>query len=70
MLERLISTKRMIKRMEYADGYEIDQLLNALRKRYQRLYPDWEVLFISRPKQSQEEQHLEFLTYQNQSISP
>ena len=56
--------------MEYADGYEIDQLLNALRRRYQRLYPDWEVLFISRPKQSQEEQHLEFLTYQKQSTSP
>lgn len=64
MLERLISTKRLIKRMEYADGYEIDELLNALRRRYQRLYPDWEVLFISRPKQSQEEQRLEFLRFQ------
>ena len=64
MLVRLISTKRMIKRMEYADGYEIDQLLNALHRRYQRLYPDWEVLFISRPKQSQEEQRLEFLRFQ------
>lgn len=64
MLERLISTKRLIKRMEYADGYEIDELLNALRRRYQRLYPDWEVLFISRPKLSPEEQRQEFLNWQ------
>lgn len=54
VLERLISTKRLIKRIENADGYEIDEILNAFRRRYRKLHPDWEVLFLSLPKQDQQ----------------
>lgn len=50
--------------MEYADDYEIDELLNALHRRYRRLHLDWEVLFIPRPKLSPEEDRLEFLNWQ------
>lgn len=57
VLERLISTKRLIKRIENADGYEIDEILNAFRRRYRKLHPDWEVLSL--PKQDKQKRRAE-----------
>ena len=55
MLEHLISTKRLIKRIGNADGYEIDEVLDALHRRYQKLYPDQEVIFLSLPRKDRQE---------------
>ncbi len=33
--------------IEYADGSEIDEMIHAVRRRYSRLFPDWEIFFLS-----------------------
>lgn len=38
-----ISTDELIHRIEYADDSEIDAIIDALQRRYKRLFPDWEV---------------------------
>lgn len=45
-----LTTEELCERIETADGYEIDELLNAVKRRYDRLYPDSEILFLSFPR--------------------
>lgn len=33
-----------------ASSYELDDMVNAVRQRYAELFPDWEILFLSLPK--------------------
>lgn len=37
-----------------ADDYEISQMILAIVKRYSKVYPDWEVMFLSLPKDPEE----------------
>ena len=42
-----ISLEDVLYRIEYADSLEIDEMIDALQKRYNRLFPGWEVMFLS-----------------------
>ena len=44
-----ISLDELLLRIEYAEHEEIDPIIDALRQRYRRLFPDWEVAFLSVP---------------------
>jgi hypothetical protein len=44
-----ISLDELLLRIEYAEHEEIDPIIDALQRRYQRLFPDWEVAFLSMP---------------------
>lgn len=48
-MKQHISKEALIQRIEYADGMEIDEIINAIQRRYNRLYPDWEVVMLSLP---------------------
>ena len=37
-----------------ADDYEISHMILAIVKRYSKVYPDWEVMFLSLPKDPEE----------------
>ena len=37
-------------RIESASDFEIDEIINAVRRRYDHVHPDSEVLFLSFPK--------------------
>lgn len=37
----------VLDRIEYADGIEIDSIIQAIRNRYSRLHPDWELIILS-----------------------
>jgi len=49
-----ISLEELIHRIEYAEHEEIDPIINALQRRYRRLFPDWDVVFLSTPTGSPE----------------
>ena len=51
-----ISLDELILRIEYAEHEEIDPIIDALQRRYERLFPDWEVVFLSVPTGSEEAQ--------------
>ena len=53
----------VLKRIETADDYEIQEIMDAVRKRFEVAFPDWEVLYISCPKNNGEERKrtLEYL---------
>ena len=40
----------MLTRIEEADDCEISEIIRAVIRRYQRVFPDWEVVFYSLPK--------------------
>ena len=44
-----ISLEELLLRIEYAEHEEIDPIIDALQRRYSRLFPDWEVVFLSMP---------------------
>lgn len=46
-MESPISLEELLLRIEYADHHEIDEIINALQRRYRRLFPDWDVMFLS-----------------------
>ena len=49
-----IPLDELIQRIEYAEHEEIDPIIDALQRRYMRLFPDWEVAFLSVPTGSAE----------------
>lgn len=51
-----ISLEELIDRIEAADHDEIDAIIDALQSRYKRLFPDWEVAFLSVPGNNRREQ--------------
>ena len=53
-MEPKISLDELILRIEYAEHEEIDPIIDALQRRYTRLFPDWEVAFLSVPTGSEE----------------
>ena len=44
----------ILNRIKTADDYEISQMILAIVKRYSKVYPDWEVMFLSLPKDPEE----------------
>ena len=53
-MESRISLDELLLRIEYAEHEEIDPIIDALQRRYIRLFPDWEVAFLSVPTGSEE----------------
>lgn len=51
-----ISLEELISRIEVADHEEMDAILDALQSRYKHLFPDWEVTFLSVPRENRREQ--------------
>ena len=47
--------KNLICAIEQADGYIVEEIILALQRRYQKLYPEWEIQFISVPREDSEE---------------
>lgn len=45
-----ITLQELLTKTEQADGTEIDEIINALSRRYQLLHPDWEITFLSLPR--------------------
>lgn len=44
-----IPLTELIERIESASQEEIDAIIDALQNRYKRLFPEWEVAFLSVP---------------------
>ena len=59
-----ISLDDVLKRIETANDYEINEIMEAVRCRFAVAFPDWEVLYLSCPKNDsvQRKQALEILT--------
>ena len=53
-MKPFISLEDVLCRIEYADPDEIDAMIDAVQRRYSRLFPDWEVTFLSMPTGSPE----------------
>lgn len=47
--------KMLLSKIEYADDQEIAQMTQAIIRRYSRVFPDWEIMFLSMPKFDQAE---------------
>ena len=46
---------RMLKKIERADDFEVSRMISTIIRRYARVYPDQEVMFLSLPKNDPEE---------------
>ena len=55
MFFRKLTLARVIKFIQQADDYQVNEIINTLQDRYRKVYPDWEVVFLSLPKNSPEE---------------
>lgn len=42
-----IPLEDVLYRIEYADHFEINEMIYAVQRRYSRIFPDWEVWFLS-----------------------
>lgn len=51
-----ISLEELIAGIEAADHEEMDAIIDALQSRYKQLFPDWEVAFLSLPRENRREQ--------------
>lgn len=40
----------VLTKIRQADDIEINQIINAVTQRYKEVFPDWEVTFLSLPK--------------------
>ena len=40
----------ILKRIEAADDYETEQIMEAVQKRFAAAFPDWEVIYLSCPR--------------------
>ena len=62
--KELSSLDDILKRIETADDYEINEIMAAVRRRFARTAQDWEVVYLSYPKNDpvQRKQTLEMLT--------
>ena len=45
-----ITLEDILKRIETADDFEINEIIEAVRKRFSVAFPDWEVIYLSFPK--------------------
>lgn len=45
--KREITLQEVVERIEHADHMEIDAMIDAVRRRYSRVFPDWDVMFMS-----------------------
>ena len=50
-----VQMQALIQTIEQADGELVDEIIQALQRRYQKLYPQWEVMFLSVPREDCEE---------------
>ena len=41
-----ISFDEVLQKIESADDYEIEQIMDAVRKRFEIAFPDWEVVYV------------------------
>lgn len=48
--------KKLIAHIEKADDHLIQQVIQAVIRRYSAAYPDWEVIFYALPKNPQKRQ--------------
>ena len=55
--------KTVLRCIREADAKEIDEILNAATERRRQLFPDWEMVFFARPKQTPQEGEEEFQNY-------
>jgi hypothetical protein len=63
-----ITLKRLVARVESCSTDEVDAVIDALQRRYRRLYPGWEVIFEAYPMKMLENnrnQHLTLLKKRN-----
>lgn len=49
-LRREIPLKNILKQIEAADDIEINQIIDAVTRRYLTVFPDEEILFLSVPR--------------------
>jgi len=58
-----ITLEDILTRIETADDHEINQIMVAVRKRFQIAFPDWEVIYLSCRKDDaiQRQQTLDYL---------
>ena len=59
-----VSLEDVLKCIETANDYEINEIMEAVRKRFSAAFPDWEVIYLSCPKNdaTQRKQTLEIIT--------
>ena len=50
-----ISFDEVLQKIESADDYEIHEIMDAVRKRFAVVFPDWEVVYVSCPRNNKEE---------------
>lgn len=43
----------VLERIEQADDFEINEIIQAVIRRYKLVFPDWEIIFLSLPVQSE-----------------
>ena len=43
----------ILERIEQADDFEINEIIQAVIRRYKMVFPDWEIIFLSLPVQSE-----------------
>ena len=43
----------VLERIEQADDFEINDIIQAVIRRYNLVFPDWEIIFLSLPVQSE-----------------
>ena len=46
--------ENILERIEQADDFEINEIIQAVIRRYKLVFPDWEIIFLSLPVQSEE----------------
>ena len=59
-----ITLEDVLKRITVADDCEINEIMEAIRQRFRTVFPVWDVLYLSCPKNDplQRQQTLEALT--------
>lgn len=66
--EKEITLEQLIARVESCGTDEVDAVIDALQRRYRRLYPGWEFVFEAYPVKRSENhrnQHLTLLKKRN-----
>jgi len=54
MSDYCASMDDVIERICYASDLEINRILDAVTLRYCRLFPEWDILFLSLPKEPEQ----------------
>lgn len=48
--EERLSVDLLIKNIQAATDYELQDIMKAIEKRYSTAYPDWDVVYVAVPK--------------------